>query len=180
MINKGIIYYDQFHLWVDNLHDYSEKYRKPGFSQKVIAWNHQYVLCIICMYRFFSIFMFEKAVSQNHQNVSNILYLHSSSVASPLWENIVVKSNIYIISMQQVLGVINIINEKNFPKNKTFTSPMRKFPNKNNVCITNEKKLSEIKRLHPQWENFLKKNKVCITNEAAESSRRRKMKSSNS
>ena len=41
--------YDQFHLWVDNLHDYSEKYRKPGFSQKVIAWNHQYVLCIVCI-----------------------------------------------------------------------------------------------------------------------------------
>ena len=41
--------YDQFHLWVDNLHDYSEKYRKPGFSQKVIAWNHQYVLCILCI-----------------------------------------------------------------------------------------------------------------------------------
>ena len=133
--------YDQFHLWVDNLHDYSEKYRKPGFSQKVIAWNHQYVLCNICMYQIFSIFMFEKAISQNHQYVSNILYLHSSSVASPLWENIVVKSNIYIISMQQFLNVINIINEKNFPKKKTFTSPMRKFPNKNNVCITNETKL---------------------------------------
>ena len=160
--------YDQFHLWVDNLHDYSEKYRKPGFSQKVIAWNHQYVLCNICMYWFFSIFMFEKAISQNHRYVPNILDLHSSSVASPLWENIVVKSNIYIISMQQFLNVINIINEK------TFTSPMRKFPNKNNVCITNEKTVTSPIRKFPD------KNKVCITNEAAESSRRRKMKSSNS
>ena len=57
---------------------------------------------------------------------------------------------------------------------------MRKFPNKNNVCITNEKNFSKKKTFTSPMRKFPDKNKACITNEAAESSGRRKMKSSNS
>ena len=57
---------------------------------------------------------------------------------------------------------------------------MRKFPNKNNVCITNEKNFSKKKTFTSPMRKFPDKNNICITNEAAESSGRRKMKSSNS
>ena len=57
---------------------------------------------------------------------------------------------------------------------------MRKFPDENNVCITNEKNFSKKKTFTSPMRKFPDKNNICITNEAAESSGRRKMKSSNS